>query len=301
MKTAFFNGAHYPPLNWIMRSDTTSQLCRGIQMSVLATLGSIAQIGSALAGPIMQGIGLYQNEKNFQQQSELLEYQKALQERIFEREDTAFQRHLKDVNAAGFSPLAALGSSSGAGQAVSMSAPQRDIGAYVQMAAAQNQLAQGLAERQYLRAQTKFVEAETAEKNHNLKYYSGLGLPTNSSMTERFVGDALKILGTNFENLSSDIRQTLKGAQNWFSRHSSNPFGTVNEASIVQNEKGLENSLNSGSVKDVPTLVYSSNMSLADKRKTWQQAYDDMYYMFGDLSHRDKFERWLKNNPFPEK
>lgn len=270
-------------------------------MSVLGTIGTIAEIGSALASPIMQGIALYQNKRNYEQQQGLLEYQQALQERIFEREDTAFQRRLKDVNAAGFSPLAALGSSAGAGQAVSMSAPQKDIGAYIQMASAQNQLAQGLAERQYLRAQTKAVESETAERNYNLKYYSGLGLPTNASMTERFVGDALKILGTNFENLSTDIRETLQGAQNWFSRHLNNPFGTVNEASIVENEKGLENALNTGDIKDIPELRYTSNMSLSDKRKTWRQAYDDMYYMYGDIAHRDKFEEWLKKNPFPKK
>ena len=266
-------------------------------------LSGVANIINAISTPILGGIGLYQNQKNYEQQQGLLEYQKALQERIFEREDTAFQRRLKDINAAGFSPLAALGQSASAGQVLSMSAPQRDASAYIQLAAAQNQLADSLATRQYMRAQTEFVKAETAEKNHNLNYYSNLGLPTNSSMTERLIGDALDILGTNFSSLSDDIKSTLKGAQDWLSEHRFHgpDFGKVNDVVVVENEKGLEKALNSGNLKDVPTLQFSSEMSLADRRKTWQQAYDDMYYMYGDLAHAAKFEEWLHNNPWPKK
>lgn len=279
-------------------SETTTTSAGGYTGVSADPLSGIANIINAISTPILGGIGLYQNKKNYEQQEGLLEYQKALQERIFEREDTAFQRRLKDINAAGFSPLAALGQSASSGQALSMSAPQRDASAYLQLAAAQNQLADSLAQRQYMRAQTEFVKAETAEKNHNLNYYSNLGLPTNSSMTERLIGDALDILGTNFNNLSSDIQDTLKDAQNWLHQH--NPVGKVNDEVVVKNEKGLEAALNSGNVKDVPTIQYSSDMNLADRRATWKKTYDDMYYLYGDLAHAPKFEEWLKNNPFPK-
>lgn len=49
------------------------------------------------------------------------DYDRALQERIFEREDTAMQRSLQDYTDAGFSPLSALGQSANAGSIVSTS------------------------------------------------------------------------------------------------------------------------------------------------------------------------------------
>lgn len=49
------------------------------------------------------------------------DYDRALQERIFEREDTAMQRGLQDYVEAGFSPLSALGQSANAGSVVSTS------------------------------------------------------------------------------------------------------------------------------------------------------------------------------------
>lgn len=52
------------------------------------------------------------------------DYQRSLQQTIFDREDTAMQRARDDFVAAGFSPLAAVGNMAGAGQVVaSASAP----------------------------------------------------------------------------------------------------------------------------------------------------------------------------------
>lgn len=61
---------------------------------------------------------------NFQQQKENLEYQKALQQEIFQREDTAYQRTVNDMRSAGLSPLT-MGSTNNAGTVVSTTAPQR--------------------------------------------------------------------------------------------------------------------------------------------------------------------------------
>lgn len=59
----------------------------------------------------------WQNE----QYIESRDYNRALQERIFDREDTAMTRSVQDHVNAGFSPLTALGSAFGAGQVISQS------------------------------------------------------------------------------------------------------------------------------------------------------------------------------------
>ncbi len=65
------------------------------------------------------------NKANIEwQQKQYLEnrdYQRALQQTIFDREDTAYQRAVEDATAAGFSPLAALGNTANAGAVVSSS------------------------------------------------------------------------------------------------------------------------------------------------------------------------------------
>lgn len=66
----------------------------------------------------------FQNE----QYIESRDYNRALQERIFDREDTAMTRSVQDHVSAGFSPLTALGSAFGAGQVVSsLNAPNNQV------------------------------------------------------------------------------------------------------------------------------------------------------------------------------
>lgn len=60
------------------------------------------------------------NQQNLDFQRENLEYQKALQQQIFEREDSSYQRTAADMRAAGISPLAMNGTN-GAGEAIATS------------------------------------------------------------------------------------------------------------------------------------------------------------------------------------
>lgn len=62
-------------------------------------------------------------EKNYQLQARELEYQHSLQQQIFDREDTAYQRTVADMRKAGMSPLVMSGTNN-AGEAISTTAPQ---------------------------------------------------------------------------------------------------------------------------------------------------------------------------------
>ena len=76
--------------------------------------------GSMIQGVWNYNIAGYQNkinkeiaDQNLQFQKDNLEYQKELQQQIFEREDTAYQRKVNDLIAAGINPaVAASGSGS---------------------------------------------------------------------------------------------------------------------------------------------------------------------------------------------
>lgn len=71
-------------------------------------------IFGAIPGALNTAYNLYTNKRDF-------DYQKALQQQIFQREDTAVQRRMADLQAAGLNPNLAAGSAASAGSVVSRS------------------------------------------------------------------------------------------------------------------------------------------------------------------------------------
>jgi hypothetical protein len=82
---------------------------------------SVPDVGSMISA----GGDYTWNQKNYDLQSKIFRYQKKLQQTIFDREDSAYQRKVKDLQAAGLNKvLAASGSGSAAGSPISVKAPQ---------------------------------------------------------------------------------------------------------------------------------------------------------------------------------
>lgn len=108
---------------------------------------------------------------NYFSQKENLDYQKELQQESWERDDTAVQRRMKDLEAAGINPLMAAGSAAGNSPVVHTEAPQLDTGV---ISKGSDQIMQGLsmtkdfavkdAQAQLLQAQRDSVVADTEYK-----------------------------------------------------------------------------------------------------------------------------------------
>ncbi|WNK13199.1 MAG: DNA pilot protein [Microvirus sp.] len=82
-------------------------------------------MGDTLPGQIIgAGVDLISSIGNMNLQQQNLDYQKNLQQQIFQREDNSITRRIADLKANGLSPVLAAGQGANAGQAIQTQAPQ---------------------------------------------------------------------------------------------------------------------------------------------------------------------------------
>lgn len=155
---------------------------------------------------------IFNNERNYRAQQENLSYQKNLQNRIFEREDSSLQRRVADAEAAGLNPQLALGSGAGAGQAISTVAPQHEPMKIDFVDKAIN-LQKNLTELNLLKnenigkqKQNALLDLQKQVDEHNLKYFTDRHLPTNAN--GEYV-QLMEALGSLIEGVKGNNNTTI--------------------------------------------------------------------------------------------
>ena len=135
-------------------------------------------------------------QANLDYQKETNAYQKALQQRIFQREDTAVQRRVNDLIAAGLNPNLAAGSAANAGQAIPITTPQQNFVGYGNGVVNFLSNAANVASTV---AGTASTFQQIGNTSYNAKKYKELGLPVGYN---GLASDALMLLnnGTSIAN-----------------------------------------------------------------------------------------------------
>lgn len=168
------------------------------------------------------------NNENLAFQKEQFEYQKALQQQIFDREDTSYSRTANDMRNTGLS-LLSMNRTDGSGSVVPTQAPKKEltgvnaIPLITQMLGELNSFSVGQAQRDNIQAQTKALEIENAFNEYNL------GFRQNKALRDDFLNHF-------------DVKNALRDFEfNKITGQSKNAFmNSINQARIASGKKPFD-------------------------------------------------------------
>lgn len=173
--------------------------------------GSVGNILGG-AGQFIGAIGgIAAEKKNYQLQKSQLDWQKGQWEEVKQREDTAIQRRMEDLTAAGMNPiLAAGGSGASTQQAPVLSAPQRNAEQIQRSLAslipvqAMQEIARTKAETNRINAQTDLIKNQAGEVESKIDL-NKLDLEINQLQLDMTNRD-YKIIKGEEVGMRSDVR-----------------------------------------------------------------------------------------------
>lgn len=149
--------------------------------NVGVSLSDITGVGSMIGGIA----DLVNAGSNLELQKQNLQYQKDLQNRVFEREDSSIQRRVADLRAAGLSPVLAAGSGAQSGAVISTQAPQLNLSAQDKIAktfegtASALALAKMKADISKTETETEAIKAQFPERVRGMALDNALKEATN--------------------------------------------------------------------------------------------------------------------------